>query len=97
MSVERYFPKSSTPTYCGQDLYGYSCGYPIGSNPQGKFEGTIKSVVRMMNNPVISEEELEYCITKNAEALNIHPEDLLLLAEDRMDLESKNMENLDEE
>ncbi|MBP8689074.1 hypothetical protein KBH77_01845 [Patescibacteria group bacterium] len=85
MSIEKFFPKKKIPTYNGELEYNSSyTGFHINCNPKDKFEGIVNSVVRMINNPKIDINDLEYCIDKNAQSLNITSEDLLLIVEDKL-------------
>lgn len=86
MSIERYFPKPTMDTYRGERIgRSESCGYPIRNNPEEKLKGNINSVIRRIQDPDSTIDDILYCITANAKSLKMDPKDLQLLVEDRID------------
>ncbi len=86
MSIERYFPKATMETYGGERIHhDGACGYPIHNNPEEKLKGNINSVIRRMQDPDSTPDDIQYCITANAKSLKMDPKDLQLLVEDRID------------
>lgn len=86
MGIEKFFPKDS---FCGEVLYGgCSTGYPINVNSEKRVDGTINGIARLIQNPNMTQEDIDYCLKVNSERLGIDSDDLLSRVDEILDGEN---------
>lgn len=97
MGIEKFFPKDS---FCGEVLYGgCSTGYPINVNSEKRVDGTINGIARLIQNPNMTQEDIDYCLKVNSQRLGIDQEDLIAKVQDCMggNCEDDDSQDLDKE
>lgn len=76
-------------SYCGEIIIGKSStGYPININPEKRVENTINGVAKLMQNPNMTQEDIDYCLKVNSQRLGIDSDDLLSRVEEILDGEN---------
>jgi hypothetical protein len=76
-------------SYCGEIIIGKSStGYPININPEKRVENTINGVAKLMQNPNMTQEDIDYCLKVNSKRLGIDSDDLLSRVEEILDGEN---------
>ena len=86
MGIEKFFPKDS---FCGEVLYGgCSTGYPINVNSEKRVDGTINGIARLIQNPNMTQEDIDYCLKVNSQRLGIDSDDLLSRVDEILDGEN---------
>lgn len=87
-------------SYCGEIIIGKSStGYPININPEKRVENTINGIARLIQNPNMTQEDIDYCLKVNSKRLGIDQEDLIAKVEECMnfDCEGDDSQDLDKE
>lgn len=76
-------------SYCGEIIIGKSStSYPININPEKRVENTINGVAKLMQNPNMTQEDIDYCLKVNSKRLGIDSDDLLSRVEEILDGEN---------
>ncbi len=76
-------------SYCGEIIIGKSStGYPININPEKRVENTINGVAKLMQNPNMTQEDIDYCLKVNSKRLGIDSDDLLSRVDEILDGEN---------
>jgi hypothetical protein len=76
-------------SYCGEIIIGKSStGYPININPEKRVENTINGIARLIQNPNMTQEDIDYCLKVNSKRLGIDSDDLLSRVEEILDGEN---------
>jgi len=76
-------------SYCGEIIIGKSStGYPININPEKRVEETINGVAKLMQNPNMTQEDIDYCLKVNSQRLGIDSDDLLSRVDEILDGEN---------
>lgn len=76
-------------SYCGEIIIGKSStGYPININPEKRVENTINGIARLIQNPNMTQEDIDYCLKVNSKRLGIDSDDLLSRVDEILDGEN---------
>ncbi|HRX43746.1 MAG TPA: hypothetical protein P5059_00640 [Candidatus Dojkabacteria bacterium] len=76
-------------SYCGEIIIGKSStGYPININPEKRVENTINGIARLIQNPNMTQEDIDYCLKVNSQRLGIDSDDLLSRVDEILDGEN---------
>lgn len=76
-------------SYCGEIIIGKSsAGYTINVDPEKRVENTINGIARLIHNPNMTQEDIDYCLKVNSQRLGIDSDDLLSRVDEILDGEN---------